>query len=204
MTFLSNLRWRYAVKKFDPSRQVADEDLQKILEAVRFAPSSYGLQPYHIFVIRDKALRARLKTRSFLQAQVTDSSVLLIFCARTDINDRIESYAELASGDDLLVKAKMLPLKLTMKVDVGRKTGETALGWASKQTGIALGFGLAAAAELGIDACPMEGFSARGVASVLSLPPHLTPVAYMAIGYRVEDPRRPKVRFPEEDLFTKI
>jgi len=204
MSFLSNLHWRYAVKKLNPAKRVAEADLQKILEAIRFTPSAYGLQPYHIFVVRDRELRAKLKSKSFFQSQVTEADVLLIFCARTDASERIDKYIELLSGGDLLAKTKLMPNKLIMKNDVGRKNEAEILAWAEKNTGIALGFALVAAAELGIDSCPMEGFSAKGAAEVLKLPPHLVPVAYLALGYRAEDPKRPKFRFPEEDLFTRL
>jgi nitroreductase len=204
MSFLSNLNWRYAVKKFDPARQVSEEDLSKILEAIRFAPSAYGLQPYHIFVVRDAELRAKLKSKSYLQSQITDSSVLLIFCADSDIGNRIGAYIELASGGDVLAKTKLMPTALIMRGGVGSLKGETARAWLNKQLGIALGFGLAAAAELKIDACPMEGFSTSGVVEALQLPSNLIPTAYLALGYRAEEPKRPKVRFSEKDLFTKL
>ncbi|MEK7598759.1 MAG: NAD(P)H-dependent oxidoreductase [Patescibacteria group bacterium] len=203
MSFLENLAWRFATKKFDSGKSVSKENLNKILEAVRMAPSAYGLQPYHIFVIKDPELRKKLKSESFLQSQVTDASVLLVFCARTDLGQVIDEYIELVSGGKLLAKTKLLPFKIVMQTDLGRKKGEAALTWATKSTGVALGFGLAACAELKIDSCPMEGFSVRGVSRVLNLPSHLIPVAYLAVGYRLEEPTRPKVRFSETELFSR-
>jgi nitroreductase len=203
MSFLENLTWRFAVKKFDPEKPVSEENLNKILEAVRLSPSAYGLQPYHIFVIQDQELKSKLKSVSFGQSQVADASVLLVFCARTDTNQRIDEYVELASGGKFLAKTKLLPMGLIMKTDLNRKKGEAALTWATKSTGLALGFALAASAELKIDSCPMEGFSVKGVTKVLDLPDNLVPVAYLALGYRLEEPKRPKTRFPETELFSR-
>ena len=60
-TFLSKLGWRNAEKNFDASKKVSEEDLGKILEAVHMAPSSYGLQPYHVYVVGDDEIKGRLK-----------------------------------------------------------------------------------------------------------------------------------------------
>ncbi|MCH7492821.1 nitroreductase family protein [Patescibacteria group bacterium] len=59
-TFLSNLEWRFATKKFDPDKEVRQGDLEKILQAIRFAPASRGLQPYHVIVIQDDQLKREL------------------------------------------------------------------------------------------------------------------------------------------------
>lgn len=203
MSFLENLNWRFATKKFDPEKNVSEENLNKILEAIRMAPSAYGLQPYHIFVIKNPELREKLKSESFRQSQVTDCSALLVFCARTDLDQMIDEYIELASEGKFLAKTKLLPYKVIMQTALRSTKGEAALTWATKNVGLALGFGLAACAELKIDSCPMEGFVVAGVSKILNLPAHLVPVAYLAIGYRAEEPTRPKVRFPETELFSR-
>ena len=63
--YLVSLNWRYATKKFNTEKQISDEDLNTLLEAIRLSPSSYGLQPYHVFIIKDKELREKLKTASW-------------------------------------------------------------------------------------------------------------------------------------------
>jgi nitroreductase/dihydropteridine reductase len=83
-------------------------------------------------------------------------------------------------------------------------TPDKAVAWAAKQTYIALGFALAACAELGIDSCPMEGFNPAEVDKILNLPENLKTQAFLAVGYRAEGPAQPKVRFPESDIFEKI
>ena len=84
------------------------------------------------------------------------------------------------------------------------KSDEEFVCWSSKQCYIALGFGLAAAAELKIDSCPMEGFDKKAVDKILNLPPHLNSMVFLAIGNRQEDPKRPKTRFADDDIFTHI
>ena len=83
---LKALRWRYAVKSFDATKTLSEADLRSLVDAVVLAPSSYGLQPWKCLVIRDAALRARLRIASYGQAQVTDCSHLVVFCRKTTID----------------------------------------------------------------------------------------------------------------------
>jgi nitroreductase len=53
-TFLENQNWRYATKKFDATKTITDEDLNTIKEAIRLSSSSFGLQPYKIFIIENQ------------------------------------------------------------------------------------------------------------------------------------------------------
>lgn len=204
MTFLSNLNWRYATKKFDMTKQVSDADLHKILEAARFAPTSYGLQPFHITVVRDPELRAKLRGAAWDQSQVSDSTALLVFSARTDVVSRVPAYLDLASGGNPEIREAMAGYGQMMATSMEGKAAQgddAVIAWSSKQAYIALGFALAACAELEIDSAPMEGFDPAAFKDILKLGEHLMPAALLSIGYRdASDTIRPKVRFPESDL----
>ena len=181
MSFLEKLNWRYATKKFDVTKKVSEEDTNKILEAIRLAPTSYGIQPFHVTIVEAKDIREELKKSAHGQSQITDAPLLLVFSARTDLVKRIDEYLDVISGGDAKAKA-----------------------WAAKQAYIALGFGMAAAAELGIDSCPMEGFDAVAFNKILQSPENLSVQSALAIGYRAGDDKiRPKVRFPKDDIFSK-
>ena len=203
MSFLKNLEWRYATKKFD-GKKVSDESLKKITEAIRLAPTSAGVQPFHVTIVTNPEIRAKLKEKAWGQEQITSSSHLLVFSARTDLADRTEKLFALASAGVPDAKTAMKGY-YDMLTGIGKRTGEVAAAWSAKQAYIALGFGLAACAELEIDSCPMEGFDPAGFKSILNLPAHLEPVALLAVGYRAEDQKpRPKVRFPAEDIFDTV
>lgn len=202
-TFLNNLNWRFATKKFGPKKKVSAKNLAQILEAIRFTPSSNGLQPYHIIVITDQKLKDKIKKYAFLQSQVSDCSHLLIFCARLDIKKRINDYVELASAGDKEKKLALENFRLAKMQTVGKLKIPEALAWSAKQTYLALGFALAAAAELKIDSCPMEGFLPKQVDRLLKLPSHLQSVAMLTIGYRAQEPKQAKFRYPKNDLFSK-
>jgi len=202
MTFLQNLNWRHATKAFDASKKVSDADLDTLKEAILMSPTSFGLQPFHVKVITDSAVREKIKPVSWDQSQITDSSHLLVFCARTDVADRINEYFEIASNGNSEVREKMKLYENLMEESLTTRSPEALEEWANRQTYIAHGFALAACAELQIDSCPIEGFDPKAVDKILDLPSHLKSVVMLPIGYRAEDPHHAKVRYPESDLFS--
>jgi nitroreductase / dihydropteridine reductase len=202
-SFISQLKWRFATKKFDASKQIPSEDLEKISDAIRLAPTSFGIQPFHVYDVASSETRSLLREAAFGQPQVTEASHLFVFAARTDIQERINSYIDIMSDNDIARKKSLDPLKKTIENFVHAKDISVIPHWATHQTYIALGFALAACAELNIDSCPMEGFMPDQFAQILGLPEHIKPVALLALGYRSEEPSFPKTRFPKEELFSK-
>lgn len=185
-SFLENLEWRRAVKHFGGG----EVNTEPIVKAILNAPSSFGLQPYKILAVTNKQTKEALQPVSFNQAQVTECHTLFIFCARTDIDARAEEYIQ-ATGAET-----MRPMLTGFLSQLPNKTE-----WAARQTYIALGFGLAACAELRVPSCPMEGFVPAEVSKILGLPETLQPLAYLAVGEPAEeDGSYPRFRFPESDL----
>lgn len=207
MPFLSNLTWRYATKSFS-GQKINTEQLQSIKDTIRFAPSSFGTQPYHVVIIENKEVLDQLKKHaSNNETKFETCSHLFIFCARTDIHTRFEGIEKIQGRTKgFLSKAGFwfhYFAPLVSLVTVGRYL--TRYTWSMAQTYIALGFALAACTELEIDSCPMEGFDAKRFHRALNLPSHIKPVILLAVGYRDStDPSFPKARFPESDLFTEI
>lgn len=204
--YLESLQWRYATKKFDPSRTLPAEDLAQLLAAVRLSASSYGLQPYKVLVLQDKALREQLRPACWNQSQITDASHVLVVAHKTDFGgELIDSYLEAVSdtrqvplenlgGYGDFMKSKLLGLSAPVKSE-----------WTARQAYIALGNLLSAAAALRIDACPMEGFEKEKVDEILDLEKQgLSTAVIIPIGYRSEEDNtqhNKKVRRPEEALF---
>ncbi|TMU50489.1 NAD(P)H-dependent oxidoreductase [Flagellimonas algicola] len=206
---LENRTWRYATKKFDPDKKVSDQDLELLLEATRLSASSYGLQPYHVFVITDKEIREKLKPVSWGQSQITDASHLIVFANVTDFGEELlDSYVQNVSstrnipeeslkGYGDFMKSKLLDLPINVKSS-----------WTMKQVYIALGNLMQAAAELKIDTCPMEGFEAKAYNEILGLDEiDLNASVVLPIGYRSEEDETQhyaKVRKSKEELFTYL
>jgi nitroreductase/dihydropteridine reductase len=207
MTFIQNLSWRYATKKFS-GEKISDENLQKIKDAIRFAPSSFGTQPYHIVIVENKEILQKLKLHAKNNEMKFDTcSHMFVFCTRADVENRFRGV-EIMQGrpKGFLSKAGFVFqhfAPLITRFSLGRILFK--YYWSMSQTYIALGFGLAACAELQIDSCAMEGFDAKSFKRILQLPDHIDPVVLMAVGYRnSEDVFYPKTRFSEEDLFTIV
>ncbi len=203
MSFLSKLNWRYSVKKFDTSKKISSDNTDKILEAIRLAPSSFGFQPFHILVVENKNLREKLAAAApGNEPKILESSFLLVFCANADIVGRIDSFIDFISGGDAEKKKASEARWDRIKKSFAAKSKEEQTAWAARQMYISLGFALAACAELEIDSCPMEGFDKEKFKEILNLPEYLYTQALLAVGYRAAGEVMPsKIRFPEEDLF---
>ncbi len=199
------LQWRYATKKFDTEKKLTNEQVDSIVEAMRMAPSSFGLQPWRFVVITNSELRAKLKEASFGQSQVTDASHLVVVAHRSDVAEvDIDNYLAAhvrATGQSL---EDLAGYRAVMVGAVAAKTPEERAAWAARQAYIALGFGLETAALMGIDAAPMEGFNAGAVTDILGLRElGYQAVVYMALGYRSAEDKQAdvrKVRFAPEQV----
>ena len=207
--YLESLNWRYATKKFDSQKQISEEDFNTLLEAIRLSPSSYGLQPYHIFIINDMDLREKLKAASWGQSQITDASHLIVFANNTSFDtDLIDNYLTNVSETRDIELNNLQPYGDFMKsklIDLPDNLKET---WTARQTYLALGNLLSAAADLKIDTCPMEGFEAETYNELLGIKDKgLNTSVVAAIGYRSEEDdtqHYKKVRQSKELLFTHI
>jgi nitroreductase len=207
MSFLDNLTWRQATKEFDTNKPVSAKNLNQILNAIRMAPTSYGLQPFHIYVIKKLAFRKKIKNYVFLQKQIDTCSHLIVFCAinsHKKIYQRVDDYTQLLKSRDKTTDLKLQAIKLARKKSLQNKTPADFEAWATRQCYIALGFALAGAAELKIDSCPMEGYDKVAIDKILKLPAYLQSSVLLPIGYRKEEQKKAKIRFPNNDLFTHL
>jgi nitroreductase/dihydropteridine reductase len=208
METIENLKWRYAVKKFN-TNSVSAADLNQILEATNLSASSAGIQPYRIFIVENAALRKELAEGSF-NAQISESSHLLVFSAFDKITrERIDSFiAYLAKGRNVPEEA-LADYKAALVGGLLSRSDEENFNWSARQAYIAMGTALIAAAELKIDSTPMEGFDSGKFDSLLGLQEKgLRSVVTLALGYRdaENDPyvALNKVRLPLDEFATFI
>lgn len=203
MSFITNLNWRYATKKFDPTKEVSIADKEKIIRSIKMAPSSFGLQPFCVFVVTNVGLREKLKAAAWGQPQLTDSAFVLVFCSRVDMKIRAKQYFELVAVGDTTQKKNMSGHKKIIENFIDSMDVAQTEAWANKQLYIALGFSLAACAELRVDSCPMEGFDKKAFDRILNLPRYLRSQVILAVGQRLaKDTPKEKVRFSKDALFT--
>ncbi len=180
------LKFRYATKIFDTEKKIPEHDFNELLEVLRLAPSSYGVQPWKFIVVEDKELRSKIRSRAWNQVQVTEASHLIVLCAKKDITEKdIDNYIEdIAKTRNVDIKSldsfKGYITSFRKGVDA-----HFIENWAKRQVYIALGMLLESAALKGIDTCPMEGFDPKGVDEVLGLThSEFTSVALCNLGYR--------------------
>jgi nitroreductase/dihydropteridine reductase len=208
MELIKNLQWRYAVKKY--SDQLVDEEkIDRIIEAINLSASSCGIQPYRLFVITNPEVRQRLAVGSF-NTQIQASSHLLVFAAFNKItSEYITSYIAMTEQQRNLENGALNLLKDTLINYFSTQTPEQNVIWSSKQAYIGLGTALIAAAELKVDATPMEGFDPKLFDDVLSLSEKgLHASVIISLGYRdtANDylASMPKVRLPINEFSSKI
>ncbi|MEZ4811765.1 MAG: NAD(P)H-dependent oxidoreductase [Allomuricauda sp.] len=206
---LEHRTWRYATKKFDSTKKVSEQDLETLLEATRLSASSYGLQPYHVFVVTNPEIREKLKPVSWGQSQITDASHLIIFANVVDFGEElVDAYVHNASTTRNIPTESLKGYADFMKSKLLELPSETKNNWTTKQAYIAFSNMMQAAAELKIDTCPMEGFDHDAYNEILGLTEKdLNAAVVLAIGYRSEEDgtqHLAKVRKSKEELFTHI
>ncbi len=208
-------QWRHACKEFDSSKKLTSEDLNFLLEIIRLSPSSFGFQAFQVFILRNKALLEELK--QFIwggQKQVPTASEIILFTVRKDVHFDSDFI------DYALKTVRKLPTDMVeIYKPLIKKHQETDFlllqdsrylhDWAGKQIYIALGNLMSAAAEIGIDSCPIEGFSIVDVTKILTKhqiidPTQQQPCVFCALGYRLAPPTRPKMRRDMNDLVKVI
>lgn len=206
---VSALNWRYATKQFDPARKIAPDDWRALEEALRLAPSSFGVQPWKFIVVEAPALRAQLREASWGQSQVTDASHLVVLAVKQAVDAaHLDRYlADTAKTRGLAVESLAGFRKVIDGFVAGRaKAGQLEV-WAAKQVYIAAGQFMASAAVLGIDTCPLEGIDPAKYDELLGLAGTgwATQMA-LAAGYRAETDKyatTPKVRFPASEVIER-
>ena len=146
-------------------------------------------------------IREQLKPHAWNQDQITSSSALLVFVADTHISQRITQMLDLLSGGNAAAREGLKPYEGMMRGSLEGRSQESLQAWSAKQAYIALGFAMAAAAELKIDSCPMEGFSGPDFDKVLGVEAGCFSSVLLAVGQRNESvPLNPSFHFPKNQL----
>jgi nitroreductase/dihydropteridine reductase len=209
MSLLESLNWRYATKKFDHTKKLSAAQLDNLLKAVQLSPSSAGLQSYKVLIVEDPTTREKLREAAHGQSQLTEASQVIVFASETTIDEAYsKNYIDLIAGTRQIGRESLEGFEQMINGTLNRLTADQKLAWSHKQVYIALGVLLTAAAEMGVDTCPMEGFDAAKFDEILGLKERgLTTSVIVAIGFRSENDgysKLAKVRKPDEELFIHV
>ncbi len=209
MSLIEDLNWRHAVKAYDPEKKVSQEDLNKILEAARLAPTSSGLQPFRIIVVENQELKNKMVKGALNPEVMRDSSHVLVFAAWDSYsNEKIDKVYDYTTDERDLPRGRFGSYTDKIKELYGAQTPEQHFAHTARQTYIALGLAMAQAAELKVDSTPAEGFSNEVVDEILGLKElGLKSVSLLYLGYRDQDndwmASMKKVRIPMEEFIIK-
>jgi len=210
MDLIERLNWRYAAKKLDPSKPVPEALVERIVEAVRLAPTSSGLQPYELILVTNKELREKLKGAANGQGQVVDGSHLLVFAAwDTYTAERINAAFDLVNTERGFTSEGWENYRKYLLASYPARDAAVNFDHAARQAYIGLGFAMAAAAVEGVDCTPMEGFDPAAVDEILGLRARgLRSVSLLPLGYREADKdwlaNLKKVRRPRASFVTDV
>ena len=200
--FMQAMTFRHACKKFDPTRQIPADDFQQILEFGRLSPSSCGMEHWHFVVVQTPELREQLREACWGQPQITESSHVVVILAKTAAVEPYSAYVQRLFGRrGLPTEAEQAYLaRYAAHNDSEIKPYLNTFAWSSKQCYIALANMMTGAASMGIDSCPIEGFSKPGVEELLAVDTSQYGAAVVVtFGYRAgEQPA--KLRQPLADL----
>ena len=201
-----HLQWRYATKKFDSTKKIPVQEMTDLLEALRFSPSSFGLQPWKFVIVRNSGLREQLKKHAWNQSQITDADTLIVFCVLKNMDEKyIKNFTSYVAQVRGVSKESLSSHEQMMLGFLKSKNAEAVLQWMKNQVYIALGVFLAECASRTIDSCPMEGFDAIKFDEILGLSQEgLESVVLCTVGYRAEDDqyaKLAKVRFEKSEVF---
>lgn len=209
MSLIEDLKWRHAVKAYDSTKKVSEEDLNKILEAARLAPTSSGLQPFRVIVVENQELKEQMVKGALNPEVMRDCSHVLVFAAWDNYSgEKIDKVYDYHTDVRELPRGRFSSYTDQLKVIYGAQTAEENFAHTARQTYIALGLAMAQAAELKIDSTPAEGFSNAVVDEILGLKElGLKSVTLLYLGYRDSEndwlSKMKKVRIPMDEFIIK-
>lgn len=207
-------QFRHACKEFDSSKKVSDEDIKYILETAQLSPSSFGFEPWHFVVVQDKELRELLKPVAWGAPVKLDTASHFILgltmkapMIKWDADYIMHMMKEVKQMPADVVEMYSKFYREFQERDFDLDTGRKLFDWASKQTYIALANMMTAAALVGIDSCPIEGFHQSKAEELLKekfgIDTEKYGLSYMvSFGYRKEGPAHPKTRRPMDQIVT--
>ena len=204
--FTKAMEFRHACKVFDENKKISDEEMHYILEAGRKSPSSFGMEAWKFLVITNEELKAKLRPFCWNQVQITSCSHLVIVLAGIE-NAKVES----GIPKKRFMRRDMPQEKLDFYMDIYAKhlektlsTNENIYAWTARQSYIALGNMMTAAAFIGIDSCPIEGFEKENVEEVLGLDTSKYQVSVIVpFGYRLNE-QSTQLRLPFDEVVEFI
>lgn len=210
MALLDDLKWRHAVKAYDPNKKLDKAVVEQIVEAARLAPTSSGLQQFRLVVVGNQELKEKMVAGALNPDCMRECSHVIVFAAWDEYTpERIDAIYDKTTDERGLVRGRFKRYTDMLKENFGRMSKEEQFQHAANQSFIALGLALAQAAELKVDSTPIGGFDPKLVDELLGLPAKgLRSVSLLYLGYADDERdwlgKMKKVRNSMEEFATFI
>lgn len=204
--FLEAMNFRHACKVFDETKKISHEDLEFILEVGRLSPSSFGMEPWKFLVVQNREFKEKIRPFCWNQPQITTCSDLVIILSKIEVlkpkNEYVgKMFARRGLSQEYYDKYLSVyesHLSHTMSSD------ENILAWGAKQCYIAMANMMTAAATIGVDSCPIEGFEKENLEKLLGINTKEYQLAVIVpFGYRI-DPQSSKFRLDIKEVVEFI
>jgi hypothetical protein len=177
------MHFRHACKLFDTTKSIIPDDLEFILNSGRLSPSSFGVEHWHFFLVRNPEMRESIRQASWGQQQVTTASELIVIAYKKSVRSTdayIQSEFDKFSYPD--------GFRSMYKEWIDPRSDDVLEAWSAKQVYIAAGNMMTAAASIGIDSCPIEGFDSATVEKIMGIDTSKYAIAMLLpFGYRVNE-----------------
>ena len=210
MALLDDLKWRHAVKAYDPNKKLDKAVVEQIVEAARLAPTSSGLQLFRLIVVGNQELKEKMVAGALNPDCMRECSHVIVFAAWDEYTpERIDAIYDKTTDERGLVRGRFKRYTDMLKENFGKMSKEEQFQHAANQSFIALGLALAQAAELKVDSTPIGGFDPKLVDELLGLPAKgLRSVSLLYLGYADDERdwlgKMKKVRNSMEEFATFI
>lgn len=210
MALLDDLKWRHAVKAYDPNKKLDKAVVEQIVEAARLAPTSSGLQQFRLIVVGNQELKEKMVAGALNPDCMRECSHVIVFAAWDEYTpERIDAIYDKTTDERGLVRGRFKRYTDMLKENFGKMSKEEQFQHAANQSFIALGLALAQAAEMKVDSTPIGGFDPKLVDELLGLPAKgLRSVSLLYLGYADDERdwlgKMKKVRNSMEEFATFI
>ena len=210
MALLDDLKWRHAVKAYDPNKKLDKAVVEQIVEAARLAPTSSGLQQFRLVVVGNQELKEKMVAGALNPDCMRECSHVIVFAAWDEYTpERIDAIYDKTTDERGLVRGRFKRYTDMLTENFGKMSKEEQFQHAANQSFIALGLALAQAAELKVDSTPIGGFDPKLVDELLGLPAKgLRSVSLLYLGYADDERdwlgKMKKVRNSMEEFATFI
>ena len=191
---------RRSIKSFDPHHKMTQAEIDQLMSLAMLSPTAFNIQHWRFVLVTEPTLRHQIRAVSWNQAQVQESSLLIVLTA--DLNaweKQPERYWRNApkAASDILVP---------MIGNYYRNNGQMQRDEAMRSCGMAAMTIMLAAKEMGYDTCPMDGFDFDAVAKLLNLPADHIPTMFVVVGKALKEaqPRGGQLAMDEVVIYNKF